>query len=738
MPSFSISLKYLRTFDSMTRGFLHKNIVFFSFSICILLLLSGSRDGLAQEKKPPDTLLLYLPIDTAYNELNEVVITGTRVSKRIIDIPYSVVRVNNLDFRFDRKSGVNDVLPAVPGMFVQSRYGNHDVRIAIRGFGSKSNSGIRGVRILLDDIPESEPDGQTRIEAIDFNSIGSIEIAKGNSSSLYTNAPGGVINFINDINFPRSFGVQFNQFGSYGLFRSGLKLGIRTENYGLLNTYSYQQYEGYREHNSEHWNILNTVVETKPSPTTSLKILFYFVDGEILLPGSLTKEEYEENPFQADQKSIDRDQKRVSTKGRLGIRYNASFGKKLNNEIEITTYGTIKYFERTSREYRIINRSGMGFSARYVHKGKIGRSDNELSFGGDLLFQPARTEYYDNINGQKGDQILQLVNEKIGNTGFYISDNFEILDDKFYVLLTGRYDNVSYKLNEETLPSRSDSRDFSAFTPKLAFNYKLKHWISLYTSFGFSYDSPAKNELESFEPEYLYNPDLQAQESINFELGIKGFLFDYDRTFFRKILFEATLFNIWMDNEIIPFEVLGEVYFRNAAKTNRRGLEFGSTLEIYEDLKFILAYTFSDFVYQSYIARTIHISNEGNISEEDQDFAGNVVPSVPRNNVYLGLSYAYPFHKNISGFAKFSYTYVSGLWVDDANTDKTDAYSLLNTVLGLDMEFGKFNVLLSGSLNNMLDVLYVGFTNTNSAERRFYDAGEPRNYFASVNFGYKF
>ncbi|RLD54449.1 MAG: hypothetical protein DRI97_11485 [Bacteroidetes bacterium] len=565
---------YLRIFERIAVHIVIKTVNIFAFIAFLLLIMAGGELAFSQEKNAPDTIIVYTPIDTLFNELDEVVITGTRVSKRIIDIPYSVVRINNLDYRYDKSAGVNDVLASVPGMFMQSRYGNHDVRISIRGFGSKSNSGIRGVRILLDNIPESEPDGQTRIEAIDFNSIGRIEIAKGNASSLYTNAPGGVVNFINDIDFPRSFITQFNEFGSFGMRRNGIKLGIRTDKYGMLNTYSYQQYDGYREHNSEHWHILNTVVETRPSENTSLKILFYFVDGMIRLPGSLTKEEFEQDPYQADPRAIDRDLKRISTKGRLAIRYNARFGKKLNNEIEITTYGTLKYFERTSRQYRIINRQGMGFTARYVNKGRIGRSVNEFSIGGDLLYQPARTEYYDNISGQKGDQIIQLTNEKIGNTGFYLSDNFEILNDKFFVLLTGRFDNVTYKLSEETLPSRTDERNFSAFTPKLAFNYKLANWISAYTSFGLSFDSPAKNELESVDPTLLYNQELNAQESMNFEIGIKGYLYKHERNFFRKILFEATLFNIWIENEIVPFEVFGDVFFRNAAKTNRRGLNW--------------------------------------------------------------------------------------------------------------------------------------------------------------------
>lgn len=162
--------------------------------------------------------------DTITHQLEEVVVTGTRTYQRAIDIPYSVVTMTNVDYKFDKKTSINDVLGFVPGVFMQSRYGNHDVRISIRGFGSRSNSGIRGVRILLDGIPESEPDGQTRIEAIDFNSVGRVEIVKGNSSSLYTNAPGGVVNFINNVYSPVNYVTQFNELGSFGLRRNGFKL----------------------------------------------------------------------------------------------------------------------------------------------------------------------------------------------------------------------------------------------------------------------------------------------------------------------------------------------------------------------------------------------------------------------------------------------------------------------------------------------------------------------------------
>ena len=709
------------------------------YLIVLTALIAGlvSSVGFSQEVEYADTSIQYQTIEIPEYELDDVVVTGSRVNKKIIDIPYPVVRIDNSLFQYDRKIGVFDVLPSIPGMFLQSRYGNHDVRIAIRGFGSRSNSGIRGVRILLDDIPESEPDGQTRIEAIDFNSIGRIEIVKGNSSSLYTNAPGGVVNFINDVDFPRSFAVQFNQFGSFDLRRNGLKAGVRTDKYGFVTTYSYQNYTGFREHNNEYWHIFNTVLEVHPGDNTSLKILGYFVDGLIKLPGSLTKEEFEEDPFQADQRQVDRDSKRISTKGRLGVRFNTKFGKSLNNEIEITTYGTMKFFHRPTRLYKIINRNGLGLTARYANRTNIFGMQNEFTIGTDVFLQPARIEFYDNINGQKGDQLIQLLDEGINNTGFYISDNFELLQDRMFLLLSGRYDYVSYDITEETLPSRTDQRTFEAFTPKIALNYKLTPHIAVYTSFGLSFDSPAKNELDPFDPAYLYNQELQAQESKNFELGIKGNIISYDALYFRNVLFEATFFNINIDNEIVPFEVLGDVFFRNAAVTNRLGIELGTQLEVIERLQFVFSYTYSNFSYDSYFAKTIEFDSTGFV-ESEEDFSNNIVPSVPEHNIYMSLAYTFPFATNLNGFLKFSYMGISGLWVDDANSDKTDAYNLLNSVLGFDMKFGNFNLLVSAGVNNMFDLVYVGFTNTNSADKRFYEAGAPRNFFASLNLGYTF
>jgi iron complex outermembrane receptor protein len=702
-----------------------------NFFLIVFITFAFIPELVSQVEQPPP--------DTTEYEIDEVIITGTRTKKKIIDIPFSVTRIDKSQYKYTKKNAIDDVLGSVPGLFMQSRYGNHDVRISIRGFGSRSNSGIRGVRILLDDIPESEPDGQTRIEAIDFHSVGRIEIVKGNSSSLYTNAPGGVINFINDIDFINSFAINFNDAGSFGLRNNGIKAGVRTNNYGLLTTYNYHTYQGYRKHSEDYWHILNTVLETTPPDGSNLKVLGYFVDGLIKLPGSLTRAEFDADPFQAAQREVDFDFRRVTKKGRVGLRWNKSIG---SNELELTAYGTMKYFERTSNLYRIINRNGIGASARFVNYSLIAGLENEFSAGGDLLYQTGPVEIYNNINGRKGDLLLSLVDESISNNGLYYSNTLTLVKNKLDLLLTGRYDRVLFNQIDQLLNVRSSQRTFDAFTPKFALNFKITPTIAFYTSYGYSFDSPAGNELANFptssDPGLLINPDLNPQKSKSFEVGTKGNLLFGSSRFFRKFFYEITFFNTKIEDEIVPFDVFGDVYYRNSAKTNRTGLEAGANIEIVPGLKFEPAYTYSDFKYDEYIARTIEFDTTGNIIFIDRDFSGNIVPSVPGHNLYLSLSYERKLTNNLTGFIKGSYRYVSKMYVDDRNTAETPPYSLLNTTLGFDMQLNDFNILLSGGINNIADKLYVGFVNINSASNRFYEAGEPRNYFISLNLGYNF
>lgn len=678
--------------------------------------------------------------DTITHQLEEVVVTGTRTYQRAIDIPYSVVTMTNVDYKFDKKTSINDVLGFVPGVFMQSRYGNHDVRISIRGFGSRSNSGIRGVRILLDGIPESEPDGQTRIEAIDFNSVGRVEIVKGNSSSLYTNAPGGVVNFINNVYSSVNYVTQFNELGSFGLRRNGFKLHYGGKNQKLILAYTYHNFKGYREHSSDFWNILNSVFEVMPNEKSRLEILGYFVGGVIKLPGSLKLSEYQQDPFQPAPDEKNFDYRRITKKGRVGFRYNQFWGENNSNEIEVSGYGTIKYFERVDKRYRIFNRWGMGGTTKYTNRTNILNRKNEFLAGVDLFYQVGPIEVYQNVNGLKTDQLRGLTDETISNVGFFVQDIYSILPNKLNILLSGRYDNVTFYDIDRLAESRNSIRKFEAFTPKFGWNYKLKPHIALYGNFGFSFDVPAGNELDNFPTSSdngsgLLNPDLQPQKSTNFELGLKGRLQFPFLPIFSDNTFDITLFSSVIRDEIIPFEVFGSVYYRNAAKTWRRGIEFGSESKLAYGFKLKTSYTFSYFRYVEYTALAL-TGNVNNLTLNEQNYSGNVVPSVPKHNLNLALTYEKPITTSLDFYSKISYQYVSGMYVNDKNSEKTSSYTLLNFLIGIDKRFGKFNFLLSGGVNNIFDKRYVGFININSTTGRFYELGEPRMYFLNLNIGY--
>lgn len=679
--------------------------------------------------------------DSLEFNVNTVMVTGTRTSKKLIDIPYAVERVDKSEFKFNRNVSIKDILADVPGLFLQSRYGNHDVRVSIRGYGTRSNAGVRGIRILQDGIPESEPDGSTTIDAIDYNSLGGVEIVKGNSSSLYTNAPGGVINFISDLAYPYNYLTSINQVGDFQLRQNGLKFGLLDKNYKFFLTYNYRNYEGYRQHSNEYINIVNSVFSAYPDSKTQIQILGNFVRGLIKLPGSLTLAEYNADPYQARDLAIAQDLRRETQKGRLGIRYKRLFGKNDNQEFEMTGFGAIKDYEVAgSQLYTFINRYVLGSTIRYVNKSEIVSRENEFSTGIDYYYQTGPTSDYDNIGGVKGFSLLSQNTETLNNLGIYFSNQFNLIKGKMDLLLTGRFDRIDYSTTPlQYLGAIDTNRVYQQFTPKIALNYKLTPNIAVYTSFGTGYDTPALTELNNYpfstnNGRTVLNPDLTAQKSLNFELGIKGTVQNERRELFKKTYFTATLYNSRVEDEIVPFILSDRVFFRNAAKTNRTGVEIGLKNEVVDGLEIVSNYNYAFFKYTDYVARIYH--NDGTFTDEQYD--GNILPSFPRHIVNLILSYKYRVNRQITILAQADGDYIDKMYVNDKNSEETGSYSYFNSLLGVTAEFDRFNLLFSVGLNNIFDRKYVGYININDSNGRYYELGQPRNFFSGLNIEYKF
>lgn len=687
------------------------------------------------------------PADTTEYKTDEIIVTGTRTEQKIIDIPYPVLRIDQTNWITSRKIGVQDVLFSVPGLFLQPRYGNHDTRITIRGYGSRSNTGIRGVRILLDGIPESEPDGQTRIEAIDFDAIGRIEVVRGYSSSLYTNAPGGVINFLTDKYFPVSFFQLNNEFGSYDLRKNGFKLGVKGNNSIFMTSYSYQNYYGYRQHSQEFQHRLNSLFETQFTPQSKLSVYGYYVNGLIKLPGALTLTQYNENDTLANPRSLSRDEKRNSRKGRLGVTLTSKLIKgNMQHTFEATGYGTVKIFDRVARTYRLFTRYGIGGSFRYVNKLTFGKGKdkrtNEFTIGTDVFYQDGPIREFNNLGGKKGDDLIGLSNEVIANAGAYALNQIEIIPKRLSLLVSGRYDRVIFDFQDELAGFRDTSRVFAEFTPKAALNFKITPHIALYTSFGLGFDSPAGNEMDN----YIYtsdggihtmNPDLKPQKSTSFEAGIKGEVAHFKNHYFKNTFFELSFYNTKIEDVIVPFVVDGDVFFRNAAIAKRTGFEAGFNSEIVKGFTLKGAFTYQDFKYDEYQAGTI--DSAGALA--NVNYSGNYEPSNPKMFFSGEAIYRHTFAKKYTVYLKSNVQHVGEMYVNDANTDslQTEPYTLLNAQLGIDFNFNKFRLIAYGGLNNIADKKYAAFININSdANMDYYEAGPRRNFFGGLTITYMF
>lgn len=159
----------------------------------LLLILFGIPIALfARMQAEGDSLRTY--------RLEEIVVTAARRGGDLLRVPLAASIVDAKEFASSRRLSLSDALVGVPGVLVQSRAGAQDVRLSIRGFGARgngdrSNAGtIRGIKVLVDGIPETEPDGRTSLDLVDLGSAGRLEVIRSNVSTLFGNASGGIIN----------------------------------------------------------------------------------------------------------------------------------------------------------------------------------------------------------------------------------------------------------------------------------------------------------------------------------------------------------------------------------------------------------------------------------------------------------------------------------------------------------------------------------------------------------------
>lgn len=650
-------------------------------------------------------------------ELQEITINATRVESNSLTSPYAVTSISQSQIQTAQQQlSINDALNLVPGLFALNPDNfAQDSRVSIRGFGARAAFGIRGIKLLVDGLPESTPDGQGQVDNLDIGMLQSIEVIRGTSSGLYGNASGGVISFRTEEPTENPFLEARIATGAFGFQQYQLKTGQKKDKFSYLLHGTHTQTNGYRDQSGMKSTLLNTKFGYDINDKSKLTLLVNYVNSpQADDPGGINLEAVMENRRQARDRNVLFKGGEELQQGRVGLIYDNQISE--NQAIQIKGYHTFRDFEnRLPFEFGGIVAfqrafSGGGFNYKFSSKGS--KMPYRLQAGVDIENQRDNRQRFKNLEGVKGDMTLDQ-KEEFFNVGFYLVQELE-LTLQLKANLGTRFDAVRLKATDAFISNGDDSGEITLnnFSPMFGLTYSVSKAANIYANISTNFETPALSELSNNPSgEGGFNPDLQQQRATGMELGIKGLVSS-------KLRYELALFNINIQNEIVPFELEdfpGRSFYRNAGASNRKGLETSLTYRIASGLNASATYTYSDFVYKEYIAN-------------GDDLEGNILPGIPKHSGVGMLRY---FHKS-GVFASLRARFVGELYTNDSNTVTDTAYQVMDLQLAYQKQFSNWLLEPFLGVNNLLNEKYNANIRINAFGSRFFEPAAERYIFGGV------
>jgi iron complex outermembrane receptor protein len=681
--------------------------------------------------------------DSVKYRLPAVTTIGTRLSEPWFEVPLALTVLPRSGIALTKGYGLDEALSGVPGVLVLSRHGNQDVRITIRGFGARgagerSNSGTsRGIRILSDGFPETEPDGRTAFDLVDLSGAGLIEVVRSNASSLWGNAAGGVVNIRSNTGFEQPFALYSSAFGSFGFHKEFLQVGANVGTGKLSVSLSNTNADGWRWHSRSSLALLNTALVSSLGDETTLGIYLAGASNLFRIPGPLTQAQYDLNAQQADSLYIRRDERRFNRLGRLGVTLSHSMGK--THHISASAFVNPKYLQRSERNtFRDFTRYHIGGNFAYQYASDLGPGTrNMLLLGMDEAYQDGAILFYSlSPSGGRGSTLTDNKREGANNVGIFVQNEIMVAD-RWSILFGGRYDNVTYYGQSFIKSWLNDSRSFTHITPKGGVTYRRTPTHSFYINIGGGVEVPAGNETDPVPPDTLHaiNLLLDPATSTTLEVGTKQLLEIGSGNWGGTLVYDIAMYWLQVNNDLIPYRN-GRFYF-TAGTTRRMGVELGGKVDLVNGLLVEGALTISQNRYVEYKIDSVYYnSSKVNIFANYKD---NHVAGVPGTFYNIAVRYSPAFADVLS--LRLSAQGTSSYFVDDPNLYEAPSWYTLNAMLSIqNLRIGQSPVSVSGFLGvqNCLDRKYVGSAwinpDFNSQGKPMYiEPGLPRSLVASVS-----
>jgi iron complex outermembrane receptor protein len=658
-------------------------------------------------------------------QLDEITVTSTRIEDEQARLPIAVGTVGEDEIQLGRQQlGLDESMVNIPGLFFQNRYNfAQDLRISIRGFGARASFGIRGIRIYADGIPQTLPDGQSSVDAIDLGSSRRIEVIRGPGSSVYGAASGGVINIMTEDGPETPYMSGRINTGSYGFAQGQLKAGGQAGHLNYLVNGSGTILDGYRRHSSYRSALLNSKFHYDLDDSSHLTVVLNAVDSpKAEDPGALTESEVEGDRKQAAPRNLLFDAGEELDQQTIGLAYNKAFGTK--HQLMLRNYTVMRDFR--NRLPFAINSNGQGGSVRldrfflggggnYTYSGDLLDKANRLVLGFDIDAQRDHRKRFANNEGVLGDKTTDQ-DEDVTSYGVYFQDALQ-MSENVTLTLGSRYDNVRYDVDDHTAGNGSGNTSFDELSPMVGVVWTINPAVNLYGNIARSFDPPTTTELANPMGASGFNPNLKPQTATNYEIGVKGLLPG-------RIRYEIALFHIKVDDELVRFELTGsgQSFFENAGSSTHQGLESAMSMELLPGLTGSLTHTYSDFTFDSFRDRS------GN------NFDGNKIPGVPDNAFHIELSYQHP-----AGFyASWDLRHADSFYADNANTVKSGAYSVANLRAGTIKNWNQWEISPFIGINNLFAEDYFDNIRLNASFGRYFEPAPKRNFYGGIGIRYNF
>ena len=687
---------------------------------------------------------LLLPLIAAAQAADEqtMVVTAAPTQVSELDTPAAVSVVNGDEMRQAApRVNLSESLGAVPGLQVQNRQNYaQDLQLSIRGFGSRSTYGVRGLRIYVDGIPATMPDGQGQTSNIDIGSVDTIEVLRGPFSALYGNSSGGVINVTSQTGTQPPTVEASSYYGSFGTWHYGMKatgaVGDGSHAGDVDYTVSTNRFttHGYRDHSGARKNLANARLGVRINDVSKLTLLLNSVDIKANDAGGLTADEWRDNPRQSP-RGDQYNTRKNTRQTQAGLRYERQLSAQ--DDLSVMMYAG----ERETTQFQSIPRAPQlkpshaggvidltrhyqGIDTRLTHRGEL-LVPVTLTAGLDYENMSERRKGYENfvmVNGapQYGEQGALRRNERnlMWNVDPYLQTQWQ-LTDKLSLDAGVRYSSVWFDSNDYyiTPGNGDDSGDASyhKWLPAGSLKYALTDAWNVYLSAGRGFETPTINELS-------YRSDNQS--GLNF--GLKPSTNDTveigSKTRIGNGLFTAALFQTNTDNEIVVDSSSGgRTSYKNAGKTRRQGMELGLDQQFGESWRLKAAWTWLDATYRTNVC-------------DDASCNGNRIPGIARNMGYASFGY----QPEQGWYAGSDIRYMSDIMANDENTAKAPSWTVVGLTTGYKWSYGRMDMDLFGRIDNLFDREYVGSVIVNESNGRYYEPAPGRNYGIGLNLAWRF